>query len=963
MAKLYTRKSDGTYVPYNPQSVTNIDVVQTTGNSVTAAMSQDAVTKELATKQDTLTSGNGISIEGGVIGVTAITESESQPDTSLWLNPSEDEETDVTYNRSQVDALLQGIVDSIASLSESGYLFSGVVTSETNPGTPDAKVFYIANGKGTYTNFGGIQVTEDEVVVLYYDTSWHKEATGIASQEKLTELEQELGEKTGDFSAIPMVEDVTIAAASGNYAFVSGAKAFMYPLSGSGKVSFVSIPGVTHNVKLLPSNVVVIGQSANVISNVSPNGTNYDENSKYLYVQIYQGTDRTPAAIYVNGYDILKGVLDNTKSLYQELQKEITSEKIADDAVISAKIADSAVTSAKIENEGVIWEKRTKAGVFGLLVNSYNLVPIQFDTINKTITIPRYTRLICGRKQIPLSPLTEDYTIDISGYANGILAVNGNFNSIKADSIFVASHMSAESLTDLLASENYILVCGWENFGVSCVNSPSAFSVDGKPYGIVQTFKEISHNDYINLVIDKENRIISAIDKTGNNIFFGDVEVKGALKYEVLPQYYLDEKKRIANLLSNDEHDFVIGFFADPHSVEDNRYAKYNDLYNSNILDAIVCLGDVESYSLIGKDKRLVKAEMSRLVNLSGRTQNNFYAIGNHDAAISNPNSGILSEENNLTKREWFEIFIRHLNHSAVFDDANPYGGYYYVDYNASKIRIIVLNTSEIYEEDGTLAKKYVESVIMRQTQIDWFTNKALNFTDKDTPEDWSVIVVGHSKAYNGLISEVLATLKTGGSLSKTYSYQRTLIYTEGSGWSDKDTTIYNNLSVNVDFSQQGAVGVIATFYGHDHLDSVLTSNGIPEIRFICDNSELDNYLVKEMSSLDAGDYCFDYNGKTFYFKVTIPLSGISKIGFNTYHAASLTYAPMRSYDENGYSTQMGNATTTAISGAIKLDFSQSERVANTITAESGRIVAINKETKQIKIFCYGIQGFKSINY
>lgn len=55
MAKLYTRKSDGTYVPYNPQSVTNIDVVQTTGDSVTAAMSQDAVTKELATKQDELT--------------------------------------------------------------------------------------------------------------------------------------------------------------------------------------------------------------------------------------------------------------------------------------------------------------------------------------------------------------------------------------------------------------------------------------------------------------------------------------------------------------------------------------------------------------------------------------------------------------------------------------------------------------------------------------------------------------------------------------------------------------------------------------------------------------------------------------------------------------------------------------------------------------------------------------------
>ena len=59
MAKLYTRKSDGTYVPYNPQSVTNIDVVQTTGDSVTATMSQDAVTKELATKQDTLADTDG----------------------------------------------------------------------------------------------------------------------------------------------------------------------------------------------------------------------------------------------------------------------------------------------------------------------------------------------------------------------------------------------------------------------------------------------------------------------------------------------------------------------------------------------------------------------------------------------------------------------------------------------------------------------------------------------------------------------------------------------------------------------------------------------------------------------------------------------------------------------------------------------------------------------------------------
>lgn len=71
--------------------------------------------------------------------------------------------------------------------------FAGIATPTTDPGTPKAKVFYIANGKGTYDNFGGIDVTEDDVVILYYDTAWHKVATGIASQEKLTELESKIG--------------------------------------------------------------------------------------------------------------------------------------------------------------------------------------------------------------------------------------------------------------------------------------------------------------------------------------------------------------------------------------------------------------------------------------------------------------------------------------------------------------------------------------------------------------------------------------------------------------------------------------------------------------------------------------------------------------------------------------------------------------------------------------------------
>ena len=88
---------------------------------------------------------------------------------------------------------LNSVLNAMVTTLGAEYQFAGVATKDTNPGTPDAKVFYIANGKGTYTNFGGLEVTEDEVVVLYWDTAWHKEATGIAPADKLSLLNLKVG--------------------------------------------------------------------------------------------------------------------------------------------------------------------------------------------------------------------------------------------------------------------------------------------------------------------------------------------------------------------------------------------------------------------------------------------------------------------------------------------------------------------------------------------------------------------------------------------------------------------------------------------------------------------------------------------------------------------------------------------------------------------------------------------------
>ena len=92
-------------------------------------------------------------------------------------------------NQEITGQILNSVLNAMVTTLGTGYQFAGVATIATNPGTPDAKVFYIANGKGTYEKFGGLEVTEDDVVVFYWDSSWHKVSTGIASNEKLSELE------------------------------------------------------------------------------------------------------------------------------------------------------------------------------------------------------------------------------------------------------------------------------------------------------------------------------------------------------------------------------------------------------------------------------------------------------------------------------------------------------------------------------------------------------------------------------------------------------------------------------------------------------------------------------------------------------------------------------------------------------------------------------------------------------
>ena len=175
------------------------------------------------------------------------------------IRPLLDEKQDTIKDLDIIRSNAKNASDAIASIVEAGYVFAGIATPITDPGAPNAKVFYITNGKGTYTNFGGLEVTEDEVVILYYDNAWHKMSTGIASQEKLTELE----ERTIQVETIINGKEETIgieptrvgkyymyeAGGALTFATSSSSTIFMYKVDGH--ICDIHIPRCGNNVGLI----------------------------------------------------------------------------------------------------------------------------------------------------------------------------------------------------------------------------------------------------------------------------------------------------------------------------------------------------------------------------------------------------------------------------------------------------------------------------------------------------------------------------------------------------------------------------------------------------------------------------------------------------------------------------------------------------------------------------------------
>lgn len=141
------------------------------------------------------------------------------------------------------------------------------------------------------------------------------------------------------------------------------------------------------------------------------------------------------------------------------------------------------------------------------------------------------------------------------------------------------------------------------------------------------------------------------------------------------------------------------------------------------------------------------------------------------------------------------------------------YGGktYSYQDYAESKLRVILLSGFENPETGGSV--NYYRSMysVFAQDQLNWLANTALK-----VPEGYQVLIFNHSPFlgfFNNKPYSYMTNINHDSLMSILMAFQNGL-KTTVSG-----SNVDYPVSIDVDFSAQGAGTIIACIFGHEHRD------------------------------------------------------------------------------------------------------------------------------------------------
>lgn len=217
----------------------------------------------------------------------------------------------------------------------------------------------------------------------------------------------------------------------------------------------------------------------------------------------------------------------------------------------------------------------------------------------------------------------------------------------------------------------------------------------------------------------------------------------------------------------------------------DSKYSNsvFKNLMNEGCVDFGMHGGDIISaYDITREDyeKELAKY-MSDYTNLNVPC---YFVKGNHEG---NHEDGLYDPADVISNNEYFFNVQKNALRTKVVDPDNPYGGYYYTDFDDYKIRVIGLNAYIDPENYGAVAH-------FGDRQIEWFYENALDFYDKADRSKWGVIVFCHSRASSSAIRRILFA----------FIHKGTPVTYDGHTY---------------EFAVDSGGTVIALIHGHNHLD------------------------------------------------------------------------------------------------------------------------------------------------
>lgn len=93
-----------------------------------------------------------------------------------------------------LNSVLNASIDSLGKY----FQFAGEARPDTDPGTPDQNVTYLAGTAGTYTEFGGITLDPQEIALLMWDGEWVKHTMLIGIKEVSASVDDQVGTPSVD---------------------------------------------------------------------------------------------------------------------------------------------------------------------------------------------------------------------------------------------------------------------------------------------------------------------------------------------------------------------------------------------------------------------------------------------------------------------------------------------------------------------------------------------------------------------------------------------------------------------------------------------------------------------------------------------------------------------------------------------------------------------------------------------